>query len=108
MDLNRGGLHKYFSKRSENILSKENLEIDDNWREMLKFVFLDLQRPEEAKDLLERILLKRPALAGDLFTWLKGTCPALSESWTTEFKIKFADATLTKSPVGNCGLDGTT
>jgi len=85
---------KYFSKRSESILSDENLDIDDNWREMLKFVLLDLERSDEAKNLVEGILQKNARLAGDLFAWLTMNRPALCESWSTDFKIKFADATL--------------
>jgi GTPase SAR1 family protein len=85
---------EHFTKRWQNLLSKEDLQIDDNWGEMLKFVLLSLEQPDEAKGLLERILVKNSRLAGALFSWLELTVPSLCNGWARDFKIKFADSIL--------------
>jgi hypothetical protein len=84
---------KYFTSRWRELLSDEELKIDDNWRTMLEFVLLNL-RHDEVRDVLERTLVKNKRLAGELFSWLEVTNPSICSEWATDFKIKFADAML--------------
>jgi hypothetical protein len=84
---------KYFTSRWQELLSDEELKIDDNWRTMLEFVLLNLRR-DEVRDVLERTLITNKRLAGELFSWLEVTNPSICSEWATDFKIKFADAML--------------
>lgn len=59
-----------------------------------KFFLIDLKQPSEARDVLERILVKNKRLAGELFSWIEVTTPRLCNGWATDFKLKFADAML--------------
>jgi len=84
---------KYFSSRWRGLLSDEELKIDDNWRTMLQFVLLNLSH-DEVRDVLSRTLIKNVWIAGELFSWLEVTHSSICSGWTTDFKIKIAEAML--------------
>jgi hypothetical protein len=75
------------------ILSDQSISIDQNWTEMLKFGFSDLDGPDRT-ELTFAVLKKSRTTAGRLFTWLEKDYPESTKQWSTEFKSEYADVVL--------------
>jgi len=85
---------KYLRARGPHLPSGEGVEIDDNWRPMLEFFFLKLDQPDEARQVLEVLLIKKKRLAGKLFARVGLVALHLCCVWADDFKLKFANAML--------------
>lgn len=87
---------QYFAPRWGTLLGAEDVEIDVNWIEMLKFAIPDLNGSQDVEGLLHDVLAKSPnkKLAGVLFNWLEANQPSLCQSWGDNFKLKYAEAVL--------------
>ncbi len=72
----------------------ENLVVDINWLEMLKFSVASINRSEEVKELMFAVLQKNKSLAQQLFKWIRDNNPSLCDKWTGEFTNKVGEAVL--------------
>jgi hypothetical protein len=89
---------EYFTPRWRELIAKNEVTIDENWRSLLELALCELTNPEEAKDLLFIVLDKNLQLAGKLFNYLKTNSPQLCASWANDFTRKFGEQNLNQLP----------
>ena len=85
---------RYFGSRWRELILDDEVVIDTNWLEMLKFAIQLINRSDEVKGLLFTILDKNTDIAKELFKWLRKTRLDLCQSWTDEFKLRLGEAIL--------------
>jgi ligand-binding sensor domain-containing protein len=78
-------------------LKEDNVKIDSDWTEVLRFVLERLKEPMDCKEFLYLVFDKNTTVAGVLFAWLESSRPNLADEWAAEFKLKVANAVLRTS-----------
>lgn len=87
----------YLSSTWRDQMKKDQVKIDSDWTEVLRFVLERLKKPTECKEFVYLVFDRNTTVAGVLFAWLESSHPNLTNEWAAEFKLKVANAVLNTS-----------
>ncbi len=80
--------------RMKEVLSSATTVVDSNWFEMLRFALDSNGDAELCRVVIWSLLEKNRQLAGNLFSWLDTERPEMTQLWSAQFKIVFAESVL--------------